>query len=220
VIILPTRGRPDSLNRFIKAYEVTAATLPVTVVIDEDNFVVYERIIRNFPATWNFKINKKCRDLAAAMNGVVEENPNEPWYALIADDVAPMTEKWDVRLRDACIPYCVAWGDDGIHQDRFAATHPFIGGDLVRAWGWLCPPYIKRGSADLIWRTFALELGLARYCSDVLLEHRHWQVGKAEFDTTYATQPSHTDDGAAYKAYINGPKYQEDLKRVRERLKL
>lgn len=221
MIILPTRNRPDNLRRFIGAYSATGATLPVTVVLDADNVAPYELVLADAPASWNFAfINKFSRCYALAVNGVFESSPNEPFYALLADDVVPLTPGWDMKLRDACQPCCVAWGDDGIYGDRNGASHPFISGDLVRAVGWLFPPYVRHASADKIWRTLSVELGIAQYRRDVLMPHLHWRQGRAEFDATYALQPSANEDAASFSRYLAGPLYKEDVRRTKERLKL
>ena len=56
------------------------------------------------------------------------------WYGILADDIIPETQEWDVRLIDAAGKDGVAYGDDGINGKN-RATHFAIGGSLVRELG-------------------------------------------------------------------------------------
>lgn len=218
MILLPTRGRPHQLARFIYHYKLTAATLPVLVILDEDNVKAYGDL--DLPSHWPFPfINKTIRNLVAGITGAIEAWPNEDFYGVMADDIIPESNGWDVALAMAAGRRCIAWGDDGIQGPRLP-THPFIGGDLVKAWGWFIPPYTKRGYVDFIWKDFADALGIGRYLPEVKTTHYHWHVGKAERDATYACQPSVKGDIDLWQAYRAGSQFQADLERVRKRLGL
>lgn len=220
MILFPTRNRSWALARFIEQYALTGATLPVCVIVDEDNLDHYEEVWKTSPSGWILFSNKKVGDLNGALNSAVEAFPNESFYGLVADDVVPLTHGWDVKLADACKPHYISWGNDTIWGEKLP-THPFIGGDLVRAFGWFSPPYTNRHCADFIWKDFADHLNLAHYCGDVTMKHKHWQTKEAEFDVTYATQPSPQEGHKQYhEMYKGSATFQDDIKRVKEKLGL
>lgn len=224
MILLPTRGRPQSLARFINAYRVTGASLPVQVVIDKDDYEHYAISGLVFPEHWPQPlINPEIRDLNAAFNLGFAAHPEAQFYGIMADDIVPESEGWDVRLLGACLEHHIAWGDDGIRQSNALTgpalcTHPFISGRLARAWGWLLSPYTNRHCQDLIWRDFAEALGVGQFLPEVHTRHYHWQTGQAAFDTTYAIQPSPRIGEEQYKAYKGSEQFQKEVKRVKETL--
>ena len=227
IILLPSRNRPDKVTRFIQAYHATKATLPVALVLDVDNVGAYEEVWRTVvPANWLMVVNHTPHDLNSAINTVFHSFPDAAFYGFMADDIVPQTEAWDVKLAEACVPHYIAWGDDGIRQSNAMdapalCTHPFIGGDVARAWGWLASPYTNRHCQDMIWRDFYTELGIGKYLPDVVTKHCHWQTGEADFDVTYAEQPSAKEGHHQYwDCYKNSQKFKDDVQRVRERLKL
>lgn len=216
MILLPTRNRAKNLARFIEAYHKTEASERVLLICDMDDHTRLPELPGHWPTP---HVNHYSRDLKEALNSAVRAYGMEPYYGMMADDVVPESPRWDWTLKTACGAHKIAWGDDGVHQGRLC-THPFIGGDLVRAWGWFIPPYVKRGYADFIWKDFADALDLGMYIDSAKLTHLHWQVGKADFDTTYAMQPSVKSDIKAWEEYRVSPVFEEDLKRVKETLKL
>lgn len=218
MIMFPTRNRPKSLLRFIENYKKTNATLPITVIIDQDNLEPYNEAWKEAPENWILFPNKEVRNLRDAMNSCVKCFPDDPFYGIIADDCIPITEGWDIQLSEACKPHYIAWPDDGIWGGNLP-THPFIGGDMVRAWGWFSPPYTNRHCADFIWKDFANALDIGKYCENVKIKHQHWQTGEAEFDATYATQPSPSEGHDQYhNVYKNSEQFKKDVESVKEKL--
>jgi hypothetical protein len=225
MILFPTRSRAWALQRFIDNYKVTGATLPVMVIIDTDNTDHYKGVIGNLPEGFTIFYNSVIRNLRDAVNLAFQFYPNEDYYGIVADDIVPHTDEWDVKLAEACKPHYIAWPNDGIwgkqNHNPELPTHPFIGGDLVRALGWIISPYTQRHCADFVWRDLADELGIGKPMSDIFLQHVHWQTSQAPFDSTYALQPSAQKDHDSYwHEYHKSEKFQEDVKRVRKALGL
>lgn len=210
MILLPTKGRPLSLKRFVTRYETTGATLPVLLLTDEADRGVYETV--GLPAGFSEMTFPAGTPIGECFNRAFAAHPDEPYYGITADDVVPETDGWDVTLRDACLPDRVAWGDDGL-QGKDLPTHPFLGGELVRKLGFIAPPGVKHWYADNFWALLANTHGLGTYLPDVKTTHRHHLNGLAEFDATYATQPDHEADRQAWARFLAG-EYQE----VRARL--
>lgn len=197
MIYLPTKNRPRNIERFITAYHRSGATLPVVLCINEgdksynrlelpDNFTV-----ERFPA--------RCvNDIHRFM---FQKYPAEEFYAVLADDVIPGSPLWDIKLKAACLPGNLAWGADGLQNERLP-THPFMGGDFVRRMGFICPPRLKHWYADNIWLNFATAWGVGRYLKDVKLWHLHHLNHLSPMDETYASQPDTEEDRKTYEDFM------------------
>jgi hypothetical protein len=191
---LPSRGRPESMERFIKAYRMTLAECPVFVWIDSDDpeRPAYEKI--DYPPHWHIHTGPR---FANRCNGVIEEMfrrfPDASCYGFLADDLVPRTPRWDLRLANAAGRNRLAYGDDAFQHSKLA-THPVIGGDLARAIGWLILPEIKHQFADTALHTIAQATGRLVYLPQVVLEHMHPLAGKAEEDATYQFRDNLAED--------------------------
>lgn len=188
MIVLPSRGRPTLLQRY---FDEGQPEQPGVVVIDTDQMHLYSEL--RYPAHWSvFSASPRC-GFVRAMNEAFARYPNEPWYAFGGDDVIGRTPHWDTLLAAAVTPSTVVWPNDGI---RGACTLPVIGGDLVRALGWLCHPDLTHIYCDTLWGDIARVLNIGTYRSDILVEHLHFSNGKAEYDQTYRERQLNRDRAA------------------------
>jgi hypothetical protein len=226
MIFLPSRGRPQQLLQVADAYKAMNTKAKVLVILDEDDAGKYETVRKLLPQGFNFFINKKSMDLNAALEAAYRAYPNEPFYGMGSDDCFPRTDGWDMTLAGAAFPHNLAWGDDGLHGPNLP-THPFLGGQLARAFGWLIPPYTKRGYIDFTWLDYGRALNVCKYCPSVKTEHLHWQIvdketgkRKGKFDATYASQPSVVADKIAWQAHRSSLKFKEDLERIKKTLEI
>lgn len=210
MLILPTIYRPESVERFIKAYRDTDGTLPVHVVLDQNNVAAYRHI--KMPDNFKRVRVPSGMRLGDIFNLIFKKFPNEEFYGMVADDVVPETCRWDLLLREACLPDKISWGWDGIQNDRLP-VHPFIGGDLVRKLGWWAPPGIKHWYVDNAWKDIAAGLGVERYMPEIRMKHVHMTNGLAPRDRTYNSQPDPRADEINYNIWR-----ERDYPRIIERL--
>lgn len=216
MILIPSRGRPLSLKRFLFYYCTTGATEPGTVLLDRDDAHNYENI--GTPPGWQFVIHGDRAPITEITNRGMSMYPDSPYYGVLADDVIPHTDQWDKKLKDACIPNGVSWGDDGIHGEGLC-SHMFMGGDLARAQGYISWPGVKAWCADNLWMDMAKALGTAKYLRDVKIEHMHPSNGKAANDPTYEeARPHNQGDVEAYQRYHNSGAFVMEVHRVRDNL--
>lgn len=183
MFILCSRGRPAGLARFAAAYRKTEATLPVLVRLDLDDPRLGEYGTTVLPKSWHEWIGPR-KPLAEIYNDIFRCFWGKEFYGLLADDLVPATLRWDRQLVEAAASHGVAYGDDGIQGEEIA-THPVIGGELVRAVGWLAPPWLKFLWIDTTWTAIGRALGRLRYLPHTSMEHLHYSVGKSEHDQTY-----------------------------------
>lgn len=211
MLILPTINRPNNLIRFIDAYNATGGTLPIFVIFDAANAHEYNDV--KTPSHW-----KRCSvpsgfRLGDIFNLVFNQYPNEIFYGMVADDVVPETQGWDIILRDACLSDKIAWGACGQHNEKLP-IHPFIGGNLIRRWGFWSAPGVKHWFIDNIWKAFADELNCGAYLPDVKMTHHHCTNGMAPMDLTYSSQPAHMGDRYACERFMR-EEFVEAVERAR-----
>lgn len=193
--ILPTRARPENLARFFVAWEATRGMTKGVAIIDEDDPKLDEYFRIPLPGHWKLYVGKRRR-FDRLYNDFLKANPALDWYGFLADDVVPVTPGWDTRLVSLASRDGLAYADDGLNGERHAA-HFVLGGDLVRATGWLLLPGLDRLYGDTAWNEIARARGVMRYAPDVLLEHRHFANGRAPMDETYR-KPSAKRDQKRY----------------------
>lgn len=198
MIILPTIYRPENLRRFIRHYKETGASLPVWLVFDESN--AYHYVDVDLPSGFRKCIVDTGTRIGEIFNLIFKNHPHEDFYGIIADDVTPETYRWDLLLREACLPDKISWGFDGGH-DETLPRHPFIGGDLVRRLGFISCPGVRHWYVDDAWRDIAEALDCGRYLPEVRMKHRHPTTGLAQGDRTYSEQPDPKVDQMIYNRW-------------------
>lgn len=212
MIILPTKGRPESLRRFCHQYYLTKAELPIHVIFDAKDAWRYNDV--KTPEHWRRISAPAGMPIGEIFNVIFKKYPNEPFYGMVADDVLPETMHWDTTLRDACTPDKIAWGYDSIQNENLP-VHPFIGGDLLRKIGWWAAPGLKHWFVDNAWKSLTLALGNGVYLPDVKMTHLHPLNGRAANDRTYEEQPLHAADHFTYTKFMN-EKFPEIVARIQQ----
>ena len=211
MIILATHRRPENLNRFIEAYKNTEASEPVLLLIDE-NDDSYDHM----PVPDQFTVHRITPGCCASRRANIPYviYPDEPYYAIMGDDVVPKTKHWDRILKERAGRWKIAYCADGIQNQRLA-THPFIGGDLVRAMGFVEEPSMGDWFADNCRMDIGMELGLLDYVEEVQFDHRHFITGKAPEDETYKKQRDHDKDREAYHKWRFFGGFAETVTRIK-----
>lgn len=194
MIVLPSRGRPDSLREF---FVVSKPRERGVVMLDADDAKYYEGV--TLPENWTLLIGPRI-GYVAMLNTALKMYPDEPWYAYGGDDVRCRPIGWDERLASVCGAHEIAYGDDLINGVSTCGL-PFIGGDLVRKVGWLGLPTLNHLYCDTVWRDIGKALGVLRYCPEIVTEHLHWSTGKQPYDTT-AKERKTDGDRAAYEEFM------------------
>jgi hypothetical protein len=174
--IMPTRGRPLSLQRF---FDEGKPEQKGVIIADLDQQEMYASV--HAPDGWWWVWVKPMQGFVKKCNIGFEEFPTQEWYAFGGDDCVGRTPHWDSTLSTVAKAGYIAWGNDLVAGK---CTQPFIPGDLVRHMGWLVHPAFKHLYVDLIWEEIARDLSIARYFPDIIQEHLHFSTGKAPRDRT------------------------------------
>jgi len=152
---------------------------PGVVIIDSDQIALYERL--RIPGHWERLTVPPLLGFVAKANRAFAAHPNEAWYAWGGDDAVGRTPSWDTRLARLASAGSIAWGNDLM---RGGCTHPFLPGDLCRAFGWVAHPAFKHLYIDQIWEHVARQTGIARYLPNVIQEAHHFSNNKLARDRT------------------------------------
>lgn len=186
MIILPSRGRPDSLRQF---FAISRPLEPGILLLDEDDAQTYAAI--DLPDNWTRQIGQRA-GYVTLLNRAFAQFPDEPWYACWGDDVRCSPAGWDTRLAALAGRDRIAYGNDLLNGMQKCCL-PVIGGDLVRRVGWLAYPALGHLYCDQIWHELGRALGCLRYDPTVITEHLHWSVGKQKYDQTAFERPTERD---------------------------
>ena len=214
-IIVPTRSRPESVGRVIRAWEATdafeIADLLFVVDADDPGISDYVNAITGrarflVAPTWRPlvpKLNAAARDIAFPRHG--EQAPFALGFA--GDDHLPRTAGWAQayvsRLRElgTGIVYC----DDG-YQGRKLATQWAMTSDIVRALGRMVPAPVEHLFCDNSVSDLGRAAGCLDYLDQCLIEHMNpYAARKAEMDEQYARVNSpeqYRRDRPTYKRWL------------------
>jgi hypothetical protein len=132
-----------------------------------------------------------CGTLNAA---AVEEAPNFKYLGFMGDDHRTRTEGWDAQVIEALERQPIVYGNDLIWGEGLP-TAVFMRSEIVEKLGYMAPPELVHLYLDNFWLTLGGRIGI-EYLPDVIIEHLHPSVGKAEWTPEY----NEVNDGAMYAA--------------------
>lgn len=194
-ILLPTRGRPANLHRFIESTVLTAVDWHLYLRLDYDDMkaVGYDGVLDR----WSHYDNQitvvpgERVGFGASLNELAAraERDGVSHLGMFGDDVVPVDHGWDAALVEGLGENLgVAYGDDGL-RDKHAPdlpTHYITQTEVYRRLGYLAPPTIRHLFLDNVARD------VGRYLKNfvfvpVRIKHMHpWAEGEHLHDTTYS----------------------------------
>ena len=181
--IVPSRGRPDRAALMSEAYHSTKR-LPDTdllFVLDPDDVQLpaYRKAVKCFVLPERVGYTASLNHVAAPL-----WDDDDLILGAFGDDVLFRTAGWDERVRESLVSPGIAFGDDLVHGKNHP-TAVWMSARIARALGWLALPFTSHQWADDAWKQIGQRTGLLRFLPDVVVEHMHPGVGKAEWDDTY-----------------------------------
>jgi len=214
-ITIPTRNRPDRLNQTIISIIETAfdmKRIQIVIRIDNDDNTTIEYLSKlELINKYNFIIIK----------GEYTKNIVDLWnecyskcdggrIMMCADDVIFRTSNWDsILIRVMPFPnskpYFV-WGNDK-NQEHHLATLPIMSRYLIEKLGYFVPmgyrkEYCDTHLHDIMRKLEQIGYNIMTYLPDVIFEHMHPFVGKAQWDLTYESRRKFVEgDADRYKTY-------------------
>ena len=214
LVIIPSRSRPESIDRAVKALKENSIISDICVAIDDDQADLYPRLDGVI-----YEVNPRLR-----MNGTLNLVANK--YAdkyetifFMGDDHLPSTHQWDHFLSGAIASkgYGLAYGND-LFQGKNLATAVMMSTNIIRSFGFMAPPKLVHLFMDNFWMLLGMDLDAIWYFDDVIIEHLHFLAGKSQVDAGYIENNSNEvglADRQELARYMETD-YQADLARFKE----
>jgi hypothetical protein len=203
LVIVPSRGRPQNIDRLIEAWKATVRGKTLLLIVtdpDDPEAPAYEAMqLGQHGNRFGHIIldagGKRLR-LGGILNWIGRAYATEtPVRAIgfMGDDHVPRTEGWDAAVADALteLGSGIVYGNDLLQGERLP-TAAFMTSDIIRTLRWMCPPGLEHLYIDDAWRELGQGMGRLRYLPDVVIEHLHPAAGKAQRDPGY-DEANHPD---------------------------
>ena len=210
-MLVPSRGRPDSVSRMAAAWEMTGGVNDADLIwlIDQDDpeWPRYTRQLSRYPwmrwvvsPTWQPMVPKLNRGAQLAVQ-------DYDMLGFMGDDHLPRSYGWAASLAAAHVVHGpgIYYGRDG-YKDITLPTWWAMSSEVVRALGRMVPGDVEHLYCDNI----VLEVGKAGRClhflHTVFIEHMHPVAGKAEWDAghKHVNRPEQYEkDRRAYLAWLD-----------------
>lgn len=205
LVVVPTRGRPQSLERLRDAMAATVRgdTHLLAGVDDDDTCLTAYLGLAGI----HFRVLTGLRGVVACANAMVMPHLDEyRAVGVLGDDWVPRTEGWDVAVMEALKTAPMAFCNDLYPREPGTfPTHLFIRSEVVQALGFVGPPCFRHMFVDAAWQEWGRACGIT-YLGEHVIEHVHPTAGKAPMDETYAAANAcWPEDEAAWHAYLTDP---------------
>ncbi len=195
MIILPTRGRPSKLKRFIRAYEDMDSSLGVTLIFDNCEKKDYSKI--ELLEGWSKVKIDRLGGVATIYRQIMRDYGGKLFYGFLGDDMTPETHEWDMKLLKSCMDGFIVWASDGIGD---TGQNPFVLGVLAEELLPFLPP-VRHFYFDTFWRDLSDDLQIGGLQKDILLKHHHYTAGLSVKDDTYKQRGNSEEDRTIYETY-------------------
>lgn len=203
-IIVPTRGRPQNIERLMKL-DVRPETEFWFCIDDDDPAIERYRGLSEEAGDSSEFVFGPSQRLVPWLNEISEYIMNEgtDYIGFIGDDHLPRTPEWDKRIIEALerLGTGIVYTNDLLQSEKLP-TVAFMTSDIIRTLGYMVPPCLVHLFADNVWLDLGRAMKRIAYLPQVVIEHLHPIAGKAEVDANYEFTGALTKtDGIAYAKY-------------------
>jgi hypothetical protein len=218
-ILVPTRGRPENMERLFDSIADTALQMPEIVFYtdkdDEQSSRMAYALEKRYLKTAH--IVGPRQTLTACWNDCYKLCDGDI-VMFAADDLVFKTKNWDVMVakafREQDDKILFVHGDDG-HWGAEFGTHGFLHRNWIDTVGYVLPPYFSSDYGDTWVNEVADALGRRKYLPFVT-EHMHFLWGKAPMDATYNERLERHKKDEPGKLYAElAPKRLQDVEKLR-----
>lgn len=205
-LIVPSRGRPQNIERLYKALQETESTVDLYVGIDPDDPELYNYKQLESKYGFNLVIANKRERFGPTLNRIATAiAPAYKYIAWMGDDHLPKTHQWDKRYTEVLerIGVGVVYGNDLVMGEAIA-TELAMTSNIVTTLGYAVPPGFIHLYIDNYFMDLARAIDKLVYLPDVIVQHMHPVAGHAQEDQTYieANSPENwTNDRIRFEQY-------------------
>lgn len=209
LVIVPTRGRPDSVLAVDRALTETGTSrADVLYVIDPDD-PFKDQYLDNVlgegrDGQGRILVLDERLGLTRTLN-VISARFADRYRSIgfMGDDHRPRTYGWDQEIIGALnlAGPRIVYGND-LLQGPNLPTAVFMNTQIITTLGYMVPLTLRHLYADNFWKELGeLTNGLV-YLPDVIIEHMHPVAGKAEWDPGYKEVNAPERDNADRQAWL------------------
>lgn len=209
LVIVPSRSRPESVEQMREVFYGHGTGMADLMFATDDDQEPYPYV----PGV-SYSRGPRLR-MCGTLNAVaVKEAKRYKYIGFMGDDHRPRTYQWDRQVIDALEHNNVVYGND-LLQGENLPTAVFLRAEIVQKLGYMAPPSLIHLYLDNFW----LELGRAtsiKYLPNVIIEHMHPAVGKAEWTDSYREvndQALYSTDEFAFRQYME-TQFASDLEKL------
>jgi len=218
-LLIPSRGRPDNIKRWMQAIEDTEATVDVYVGIDPDDpkYDDYWRLSLQYKNLYIDEGTERQR-FGPTLNRLCSRVVNDYKYIMWAgDDHMPRSKHWDKEYIGELekLKVGIVYGNDLVMGEAIA-TQLAMTSNIVEALGYAVPEGFVHLYIDNYFMELARSIGKLVYLPEVIVQHMHPCAGMAQEDQTYieANSPENwTNDRIRLEKYM-----QEELESDKQKL--
>lgn len=206
LVIVPSRGRPESVKRLVAACADTCtAKTDLVFGFDDDDPALEGNIAAAEAAGTRWESppweHGPRKSLTAWTNDLARKyGSGYRALASLGDDHVPRTPGWDSALLaaiDGMGGTGFAYPNDLVRDDIPEAV--VMSSDIVETLGWMANPETSHWFVDNCWADLGKNAGCIAYLPDVIVEHANAASGKAPGDqTNYDSARSFAADQDAY----------------------
>jgi hypothetical protein len=210
--ILTSMGRAARLRAVADTYQWGGESQVILALYAGDKQLPLY-VEQEWPENWRIETVPMLGN-GPTYNEILKRHPNEKCYGFLADD-AILDVQGMLRMLEADAGHWnVAYANDK-HHGAAIPTMPCMGGDLVRAIGYLSPDCLIHWGIDCAWFEIGKRLGGLRYRADLTYTHLNPVWGTAPDDRTYqlARQNSFGYQDL-FRAWMLGGELDAAVKRV------
>jgi hypothetical protein len=224
-VLIPSRGRPENIKRFMQAVRDTEADVHVYVGVDADDPKLndyWELQIRNTGLYINEspirqKFGPTLNRLVDFMLSDTLSGENYQYIMWCGDDHVPRSKGWDKAYADKLdeLKLGIVYGNDLVMGEAIA-TQLCMTRNIPEALGYAVP----EGFVHLYIDNYFMELGRSIdklvYMPDVIIQHMHPCAGTAEEDLTYIEANSlenWSSDRSRFEKYMS-EELQKDVEKL------
>ena len=227
VVLCPTRERPGNMVETARSVLETRhfGSTRIVAVIDHDDPAADKYVARS-SMLYDFYFPIHDGGMVAALNAAAKDAlrlyPDMTILGFVGDDHRFRTEEWDRVITETLAEKPgFAYAYDGFWHKGEIPTQIFISREIVIGLGYFALPDCRHLYVDNAWRALGDATGALHYRSELLIEHMHPTIGKAEWDEGYKrvnSAETYAHDRAAFEAWRASPRFTEDVRRVRRAL--
>lgn len=225
VVIVPSRGRPQSAVELAEAFvETCAADTRLVLVVDMDDPTAeqYRPLpMRHANVAVAYTVNRDGT-MVYALNNIATATLNSasaPFaIGFMGDDHRPRSAGWDKEYLDALreVGTGIVFGDDLYQSDKLP-TQCAMTANIIQALGYMCPTTLRHMYVDNFWMDLGSQADCLYYLPEVVVEHMHPVAGKADWDEGHKrvnAREVYDADALAYERY-GRERFDADLEKVR-----